>query len=132
MLIMRNVRSKSTTHTVAFARFAGPVGAGFAIPVGAGVPRVAAPRLRLVPGRVALFVLVLSFMAAVLVPRLAAVAVSVRSEPAVHVIRSGETLWEVARQNASGQDPRQYVDRLLQVNRLASAQVFPGQELILP
>lgn len=126
---MQNVRSKSTTHPVFYPRFPGP---GFALPVAAGVSPVAAPRLRLVPGRVALFMVVLAVVAALVVPRLVAVASSVRAEPAVHVVRSGETLWEVARQNASGQDPRVYVDRLLQLNGLASPQVFPGQELTLP
>ena len=132
LLIMQNVRSKSMTAV--------PVPGG-ALPVAAGAwrpasdPRRAAaqqpPRLRVVPGRVALFLVVLCAAALMLVPRLVAVA-SVSGEPRVHVVQSGETLWGVATQNTAGGDPRDYVDRLRDVNRLSTPQIFPGQRLVLP
>lgn len=100
-----------------------------ALPSGGSAP--AAPQLRLVPGRIALFVVVLCAVSFLLVPRLMA-ATSTVAEPEVHIVQSGETLWGVAKQNSAGQDPRHYVYQLRQINRLSSAQIFPGQSLILP
>jgi uncharacterized membrane protein YadS len=97
----------------------------------AGGPVVSAPRLRIVPGRVVLFVVVLSAVASLLLPRLAALASS-PAEPRTHVIERGETLWEVAQDAAPGRDPRDYVGRLLRANRLTSPEIHPGQELVLP
>jgi LysM repeat protein len=125
---MQNVRSKSTTSPALYRspqRLAAPAVAM------AGRAGTAAPRLRIVPGRVLLFVVVLSAVASLLLPRLAAVASST-AEPRAHVIERGETLWGVAQDAAPDQDPRDYVGRLLRVNGLSSPQVHPGQTLILP
>jgi LysM repeat protein len=50
----------------------------------------------------------------------------------VHVVKPGETLWQIAR----GLDPRvdvvRAVDRLIAVNHLRSPLVHPGQPLFLP
>jgi len=132
LLIMQNVRSKSTT-VVPVTGGGLPVAAGARLP--ASDSRRAAgdrpPKLRVVPGRVALLLVVLCAAALMLVPRLVAVA-SVSGEPRVHVVQSGETLWGLAAQNTAEGDPRDYVDRLREVNRLSTPQIFPGQRLLLP
>jgi LysM repeat protein len=54
------------------------------------------------------------------------------SELKIHVVKDGETLWALARNYASSEDPRSYVHEVRELNDLMSAQVFPGQTLILP
>jgi nucleoid-associated protein YgaU len=103
----------------------------FGMPAAAGAGAASAPQLRLVPGRIALFVAVLSLVAFLLVPRMMSTVSSV-SAPQVHVVESGETLWGVAGEFGGDEDPRAYVHDLLELNRLSSPQVFPGQKLILP
>ena len=53
--------------------------------------------------------------------------------PVVHVVRSGETLWAIARGivGAAG-DPRPVVDRLIETNHLSGRDLDPGRRLILP
>lgn len=123
---MQNVRSKSTT---AGASFGASYAVGAAGP--AAVPGVA-PQLRVVPGRMLLFVLLLATVASLMVPRLASAASPGGEEDGVHVVAAGETLWDVAQDNAANEDLRSYVDALRRVNRLASPVIFPGQELLLP
>ena len=132
---MQNTRSKSTTSAVygrpsSSARTAAGAG-GWRVPATAGGVAHPAPQLRLVPGRIALFLIVLAAVAMLMVPRMVSVVSSV-SEPRTHVVESGETLWAVAGEFGGGGDPRAYVDDLLEINHLASPQVFPGQTLILP
>lgn len=131
---MQNTRSKSTTSAV----YTGPFPASHVSPAASawGMPATAggvtpAPRLRLVPGRIVLFLLVLVAVSLLLVPRMVS-AVSSVSEPRTHVVEAGETLWAVAGEFGDGADPRVYVDDLLEINHLSSPQVFPGQTLILP
>lgn len=105
---------------------------GWPVPATAGAIAPQAPQLRLVPGRIALFLIVLAAVAMLLVPRLVSLVSSVSSGPQTHVVESGETLWAVAGEYGGGGDPRAYVDDLLEINHLSSPQVFPGQTLILP
>lgn len=49
-----------------------------------------------------------------------------------HVVQPGETLWQLARQAASDEDPREVVDRLIEANRLDGGHIIPGQQLVLP
>jgi nucleoid-associated protein YgaU len=50
-----------------------------------------------------------------------------------YVVRSGDTLWSVASAAYSGShDPRQLVYRIEQRNRLAGADIHPGEVLVLP
>ncbi len=62
-------------------------------------------------------------------------AASERGEPSGHATRTvqpGDTLWEIARDVAPDSDPRETVQRLLDLNGLPSPVIFPGQELALP
>lgn len=132
---MQNTRSKSTTSAVYGRPFPVRQGssgaAAWRTPAVAGAVVPQAPQLRLVPGRIALFILVLAAVALMLVPRMVS-AVSSVTEPRTHVVEAGETLWAVAGEFGDGSDPRVYVDQLLEINHLSSPQVFPGQTLILP
>jgi LysM repeat protein len=51
----------------------------------------------------------------------------------VYVVKSGDTVWSIARGQASpSADLRPLVDRLIQLNRLRGATIMPGQQLVLP
>jgi LysM repeat protein len=51
----------------------------------------------------------------------------------VHVVRSGETLWAIARTIVGpAGDPRPMVDRLIETNHLSGRALDPGRRLILP
>lgn len=44
----------------------------------------------------------------------------------------GETLWGVAKQIAPNSDPRDVVADIISVNRLGSADIYPGEQLAIP
>jgi hypothetical protein len=44
----------------------------------------------------------------------------------------GETLWGVAQQIAPHADPRDVIADLESVNRLSSANIYPGEQLLIP
>ena len=44
----------------------------------------------------------------------------------------GETLWGVAKQIAPNADPRDVVADIISVNRLGSADIYPGEHLSIP
>lgn len=48
------------------------------------------------------------------------------------VVQRGDTLWSVARGVAPSHDPRVTVDRLRRLNHLPTAELRPGQRLLLP
>ena len=48
------------------------------------------------------------------------------------VVQPGESLWSVARRIAPDNDPREVVAQIRDLNELASAQLVPGQQLLLP
>ncbi len=50
----------------------------------------------------------------------------------IYVVRSGDTVWDLAVRVAGSGDPRPVVDRLIQLNSLHDAAVYPGQHLVLP
>jgi hypothetical protein len=50
----------------------------------------------------------------------------------IHVVSRGESLWKLAEEYAHGEDPRSYVHKVQQLNRLSTVQLFPGQTLVLP
>ncbi|MGL4340676.1 MAG: LysM peptidoglycan-binding domain-containing protein [Rhodoglobus sp.] len=47
-------------------------------------------------------------------------------------VASGETLWQLATELAPHADPREVIDQIIQLNQLASADVFAGQEIAIP
>ncbi len=48
------------------------------------------------------------------------------------VVQRGDTLWSVARGMAPSHDPRVTVERLRRLNHLPTAELRPGQRLLLP
>ena len=44
----------------------------------------------------------------------------------------GETLWGVAKQVAPNADPRDVIADIISVNRLKSADIYPGERLAIP
>jgi hypothetical protein len=48
------------------------------------------------------------------------------------VVRSGESLWAVAKRVAPGHDPRAVVDQIAELNDLSSSSLQPGQLLLVP
>ncbi|MDQ1688994.1 MAG: hypothetical protein QOK42_1969 [Frankiaceae bacterium] len=48
------------------------------------------------------------------------------------VVAPGDTLWSIARAAHPGQDPRNYVQRIVDLNSLSSSDVRVGQVLSLP
>ena len=48
-----------------------------------------------------------------------------------HVVRPGETLWELAKEAAPRGDTRRTVDRLVSANKLDGGRIVPGQTLVL-
>ena len=85
-------------------------------------------RVRVARRRAAVLALSVLAVGAFGVPRLFASSSVVR----VHVVKDGDTLWALAHDYASSEDPRSYVHEVRELNKLVSAQVFPGQTLILP
>lgn len=49
-----------------------------------------------------------------------------------YTVQQGDTLWAIAAELAPNSDPRDYVANLVELNQLTSANVIPGQDLILP
>ncbi len=54
------------------------------------------------------------------------------SEAEHYSVHQGATLWSLADAVAPEQDPREYVAALVELNRLETANLIPGQDLILP
>ncbi len=44
----------------------------------------------------------------------------------------GETLWSVAKQLAPTADPRDVISDIMAVNRLSTADIYPGEQLAIP
>jgi predicted Zn-dependent protease len=47
-------------------------------------------------------------------------------------VSSGETLWQLARHYAPGQDPRDWIAEVVTINALPSVELQPGQRIALP
>jgi hypothetical protein len=50
----------------------------------------------------------------------------------VVVVQPGENLWSIAQSVNPGEDPRNLVIQIREINGLGSQHVFPGQSLIVP
>lgn len=55
-----------------------------------------------------------------------------RGDHPVVVVRSGDTLWDIARRHAPRRDRVATVDEIRRLNRLDGYVVFAGQQLVLP
>jgi len=53
-------------------------------------------------------------------------------EAPVYTVLAGETLWSIAGHLAPGQDPRITIDQLMRANNLRTADIRPGDVLLLP
>jgi hypothetical protein len=54
-------------------------------------------------------------------------------EPMEAVVASGDTLWSLAKTySPAGVDLRAYVDKVITVNSLSGAVIYPGQVLLMP
>lgn len=49
-----------------------------------------------------------------------------------YVVRSGDTLWSIATEQAPGRDPRPLVAAIEQVNRLEAGELVPGKGIDIP
>jgi hypothetical protein len=47
-------------------------------------------------------------------------------------VTAGQSLWNIAEQNAPGHDPREVIAQIIELNQLPSADVYAGQELAIP
>lgn len=115
------------------------VGPGGAVRSAAGVrPVPAQARLRLTRrGRLVLVALCAAVLvlASVLVSGRAASADAPASAPVVerHVVASGETLWEIASSiSGPGEDVRDVILELAELNGLADSSLVAGQTIVLP
>ena len=56
-----------------------------------------------------------------------------RAASRIYVVKPGDTIWGIVRSQADArEDLRPMVDRLIRVNHLDRALIWPGQELVLP
>jgi hypothetical protein len=55
-----------------------------------------------------------------------------RAEPAVAVVRPGDTLWSVAARHRPSRDAYGTIEEIRRLNGLHGHTVHPGQELLLP
>lgn len=49
-----------------------------------------------------------------------------------YVVRSGDTLWSIARRVSPSADPRPIVDAIAGTNAVAPGALVPGQTLVIP
>jgi nucleoid-associated protein YgaU len=48
------------------------------------------------------------------------------------VVKPGETLWSIAADYCQGEDPRPLIYAIRKTNQLDSADIFPGQVIVIP
>lgn len=104
----------------------------------AATSRAATPRLRLTRrGRAVLMTLVAAPLVGVaMFVGLNAGGAVATDQPGVPletvIVDSGESLWDIAAVVAPGSDPREFAAEVMQLNRLASPTLQPGQQLAIP
>jgi LysM domain len=49
-----------------------------------------------------------------------------------YIVEQGDTLWSIASHLTHGGDPRGVVDEMMEMNHLQSADLHPGDRLVLP
>ena len=113
-------------------QFRGQVRAPRRTQVRAQAPRARITRRgRLVVVLSVLALLVVGFSVGGHVSSQAASSVGVQHARTV-TVQPGESLWAVAVRIAPHADPRLVVDRIAQINHLAGAEVYAGQQLVVP
>ena len=97
-------------------------------------PSLSALRLTLRGRVVVLLALVLALFVAFSTLRIATQAGTEPTGPATRTVtvHTGETLWQIARQVAPADDPRDTIDRIRDLNALDTTVVQAGQRLIVP
>lgn len=56
----------------------------------------------------------------------------VTAAQSTYLVRSGDTLWSIARRVSPSADPRPVVDAIAGANRVAPGALVPGQTLVIP
>ena len=91
-------------------------------------------------GRVVLGLFTTAFVLAVLAlvfaafaPEASASTAAVGSQTETQIVQAGETLWQIASEVDPSADPRETINRILELNSLTnSAQIHAGQALLVP
>ncbi len=47
-------------------------------------------------------------------------------------IQAGDSLWNLADQHGAGQDPRDWIAKVVKLNALVTVELEPGQQIALP
>lgn len=76
--------------------------------------------------------LFLLFATALIIGSVTANAGSVRTEYRTITVMPGDTLWDIAQDNAGSEDVRKYIYEIKKVNQLDNATIYAGQKLYLP
>lgn len=122
-----------STMTVSAPRLPGPVAAAARVQRGRPAPVRLTRRGRLL---VTVLAVVVAVAAAVLLTGGGSALAGTGGGPAPVAervtLRPGETLWQIARRVQPGADPRETVQRILDLNGLQTAQVQAGTALRLP
>jgi LysM domain len=58
--------------------------------------------------------------------------VSADTKRGLYVVEQGDTIWSIASQMKHGGDPRGAVNEIMEINHLQSADIHPGDTLVLP
>lgn len=59
-------------------------------------------------------------------------ATDTKADQVYYSVHAGDTLWNIASELAPTQDPRDFITELVELNKLTSASVTPGQKLLIP
>ncbi|MBP7175629.1 MAG: LysM peptidoglycan-binding domain-containing protein [Thermoclostridium sp.] len=76
-----------------------------------------------------IFLLVVTIM---LAGSIVAAAGEEKSECRSVTVMPGDTLWDIAQENAVNKDIRKYIFELKKINQLDDATIYAGQNLFLP
>ena len=82
--------------------------------------------------RLAAIALLVGVVVGIVVPKLFAADVSGGGVQKIHVVKAGESLWELAGAAGAQKDPRRFVYEVQMLNGLTSPGLRPGQKLVLP
>jgi hypothetical protein len=100
-----------------------------------GTRTVLTQRGRLVLGLIttATVLAVLALVFAAFTPNASATTGDVSANTHIQIVEAGQTLWQIASDVDPSADPRETINRILDLNSLSnSAQIHAGQALIVP